>query len=89
MKTKATEIKPGDVIEYRGSGGLLVMEVDEVSIGKDAGNNGPNVWLRGHINSNETRTREILFTGVGHEKCDIVKLPLTSEVNVTFNFLNS
>lgn len=85
MRTKSTEIKVGDVIEYRGSGGLLVMEVEAVNVNSNTyDKNNCGVWLQGSINSNSYSRYTAWY---GDNGVDGAKLPLASEVEVVFNIL--
>ena len=79
--TETSQIKAGDIIEYRRDGGLSVMEVREVEIWEDL----LCVQLTGHINTNDFGA-EIAKYGEQARDTDKVILAISDEVNVTHHF---
>jgi len=87
MRTESKDIKAGDVIEYRTSRGLLVMEVESVKVNSNTyDKNNCGVHLYGYINSNNFGPYVAKVKDDGN---DYAKLPLRSSVNVTFNFIEA
>ena len=77
--TLTSNIKAGDIIEYRRERGLLVMEVCDVRIW----NSNQTVELTGHINTNDFGAGIAQY---GEQDQDKVILPIESMVTVTHHF---